>query len=157
ITTFFASSVIGSPNGSAVWTVAEGGGVWSGCGGAEAGGAGDGLAAGGGAADGPGDGPAGPCRGAGGACRCTQRRTPKRTSAAKGVNAANAKERKPGRRVHGGFIHSSPGPDSGRSGWRHPNTRAAFSSHDRSVICSAGWSRCDRWPYKAGGTGYFHE
>src|SRR5215831_9454645 len=112
ITTFFASSAIGSPNGSAVWTVAEGGGVCSVCGDAEAGGAGDGLAAWGGAADGPGDGLAGTSGEAGADGCCASATPPKRTSAAKGVNAANAKERKPGRRVHGGFIHSSPGPDS---------------------------------------------
>src|SRR6516165_1346614 len=90
ITTFFASSVIASPKGSAVWTVAEGAGV---------------CAVGGGAA-GAGEGFTGGAGQAGGCCATTA--PPESSIAAAGISAARARQRKQAK-----FIQYSPWGVSG--------------------------------------------
>src|SRR3974390_1431541 len=110
ITTFFASSVIASPKGSAVWTVAEGAGVCSACGGAGGGGRG-----GAGRAGGAGEGRAEP-RGegeAGGCCATTA--PPESSIAAAGISAARARRRKQAK-----FIQYSPWGVSGSQASRSP-------------------------------------
>src|SRR6516165_7802279 len=106
ITTFFASSVIASPKGSAVWTVAEGAGVCAVGGGAA--GAGEGFTGGAGLAGGAGEGLVEtPGEGEAGGC-CATTAPPESSIAAAGISAARARQRKQAK-----FIQYSPWGVSG--------------------------------------------
>src|ERR1700722_6831747 len=174
--TFLASSVISSPNGSAVWTgaVAGGGvaGVW-----AVAGGGAEGPAAGAGVSVGAGAGVAGAAGtggawvlgagvAAGGDCASAALRA---SEIAAGISATMARRKKLLKfiqviskavfKARGRHITSAACPGSRRQRCRHANTRGPLSSHDRYVMVLPARLRARRrthwpirrhWPYKAG-------
>src|SRR5215471_18107936 len=101
IKTFLASSVVGSPKESAVWTVADGAGVCSADGEGDAAGAGEGLAAGAGAADGAGDGAGlAETSGAGVGEGCCAFAAPPASEIASGINRTGAQRQKRGRFIY---------------------------------------------------------
>src|SRR6516162_5172641 len=150
ITTFFASNVIGSPKGSAVWTVAEGAGagVCDACGEGELAGAGEGLAAG---AAGAG---LAATSADGAAAGWASAAPPESAKPAAAIRAARARRRKQERFIQLGSMAVS---GTSNPAGQKVNTPGAFSSHDRSVISLAGWSKGDASSYKTVGIGYFDE
>src|SRR5882757_230712 len=152
ITTFFGSSVIGSPKGSAVWTGAAGAGVCAAAGGTGvaaglAAGLGEGLAAGlseelEGPALGSGEGLA-ETAGAGVAADCASAGPALREIATGRSRAARPAARTKTKRKLLKYMGYSPGPClMSRSVGKVllPNTQGASSSHDSSVISPAGFA-----------------
>src|SRR5882724_11610981 len=156
ITTFFGSSVIGSPKGSAVWTGAAGSGVCAAAGGTGvAAGLGEGLAAGlseelEGPALGSGEGLA-ETAGAGVAADCASAGPALREIATGKSRAARPAARTKTKRKLLKYMGYSPGPClMSRSVGKVllPNTQGASSSHDSSVISPTGFAALVKslWP-----------
>src|SRR5229473_1888951 len=165
MTTFFDSSVIGSPKGSAVWTGAAGAGACAAAGGGDGvvAGLAAGLSAGAGVALGAGEGLA-ETAGAGVAAGDCARAAPGLSDIASGRISAAKPIRDKAKRKLLKYIGYSPGPclmSQSVGKVLLSNTQGASSSHDSSVISLAGCAALVKsWAIRhirRTQIGYFHE